>query len=90
MASFDSYGASSVHGHTINITCGTDTYKYYYIQDPVTARPFHEKEHSLVRRMYEIGRKLDIGQSESFEMTAERSYFLHRLGSHEFFLKPLL
>jgi hypothetical protein len=82
------YGFSP--SHKITITNDTDIYTYWYVQDPVTSRPFDEmNDHDLVRLMYEKGREYKIGQFESFAIGTERNYHLQRLGSHEFIIKSL-
>lgn len=87
-------GHKSQHGftpsHKITIKFGSDVYTYWYVQEPVTARPFDKmKDRGLVEIMFEKGKTLGLGQFESFEMKGKGHYHLKRLNSHEFLIKSL-
>ena len=79
-----------VPSHKINVTHGSDTFTYWYVQEPVTARAFDsQKDRDLVELMHAKGQSFQLGQFESFAMGADRNYHLQRLSSHEFVIKSL-
>ncbi|WP_018233814.1 hypothetical protein [Thioalkalivibrio thiocyanodenitrificans] len=76
--------------HKITIQHGSNTYTYWYTQEPSTARPFDRmRDRDLVKRMHAKGMEFGIDQFESFAIGAERDYHLKRVSSHEFVIKSL-
>lgn len=79
-----------VPSHKINVTHGSDTFIYWYVQEPATARAFDSpKDGDLVELMHAKGQAFQLGQFESFAIGTNRNYHLQRLTSHEFVIKSL-
>lgn len=79
-----------VPSHKINVAHGSNTFTYWYVQDPATARAFDSKKDiDLVELMHSKGQEFQLGQFESFAIGTDRNYHLQRLTSHEFLIKSL-
>lgn len=79
-----------VPSHKINVTHGSNTFTYWYVQEPATARVFDSrKDRDLVELMHAKGLEFRVGQFESFAIGTDRNYHLQRLTSHEFLIKSL-
>jgi len=79
-----------VPSHKITVTHGSYVYTYWYVQDPITARPFDgKKDRDLVELMHAKGQAFELCQFESFAIGTNRNYHLQRLSSHEFLIKSL-
>ncbi|MEX8499359.1 hypothetical protein [Leptothrix ochracea] len=79
-----------VPSHKISVTDGSDTFTYWYVQDPATARAFNSQEdRDLVELMHAKGQAFQLGQFESFAIGTDRNYHLQRLTIHEFLIKSL-
>jgi hypothetical protein len=77
--------------HRINVTDGSDSFTYWYVQEPATARAFDsQKDRDLVELMHAKGQTFQLWQFESFDMGAGRNYHLQRRDSHEFVIKSLV
>jgi len=79
-----------VPGHKISVTDGANTFTYWYVQDPATARTFDlHKDRDLVELMHAKGQVFQLGQFESFAIGQDRNYHLQRLTAYEFLIKSL-
>jgi len=74
----------------IIVTEGTETYTYWYVQDPTTALAFDEKKHAyLVELMHAMAQEFGLAQFGSFSIGTDRNYHLQRLGKNEYCIKSL-